>query len=446
MFSLIVPLLLGAAQAQQVGYLTREIHPKLQWSKCTASGGCSKVSGGVVVDAEWRWLHNVGGFHNCFIGNEWVSDTCNSSANCTTNCALEGAEYKSTFGVETNKDNVALRFKTSSAFAQNVNNRVFLLESDTKYQTFTLLNNEFAFDVDLSAVPCGLNSRLQFLAMDADGGVARWPSNKAGAAYGTGYCDATCTRGLKFLISGNKANYDGWTPSLWDARGGQGLEGACCSEFDLWSSNAHSYSTTSKLCLHDGYAACLGDNCGDEYYDRTAPCDRTGCDFNPFRLGATDFYGIGKKVDTRKKFTVVTQFHETEVTQYFVQGGKRFEAPSPVLPGFPEGNGLSGDYCDRRAESFGEPDKFKKFGGWGRHNDVLSQPLVLAISLSNDYWSHNLWLDSAYPVDADPHRPGVVRGDCPAGDHEPWVLEQLYPEAKAAWSNIRFGPIGSILA
>jgi cellulose 1,4-beta-cellobiosidase len=35
--------------------------------------------------------------------------------------------------------------------------------------------------------------------MDADGGVGRFPNNKAGAKYGTGYCDAQCARDIKFI-------------------------------------------------------------------------------------------------------------------------------------------------------------------------------------------------------------------------------------------------------
>lgn len=41
----------------------------------------------------------------------------------------------------------------------------------SKYQMFTLMNNEFAFDVDLSTVECGLNAALYFVAMDE---VSRW--------------------------------------------------------------------------------------------------------------------------------------------------------------------------------------------------------------------------------------------------------------------------------
>jgi cellulose 1,4-beta-cellobiosidase len=61
----------------------------------------------------------------------------------------------------------------------------------SKYQMFTLMNNEFTFDVDLSTIDCGLNSALYFVAMDEDGGMAKYSANKAGAKYGTGVsnCD-----------------------------------------------------------------------------------------------------------------------------------------------------------------------------------------------------------------------------------------------------------------
>ena len=39
-----------------------------------------------------------------------------------------------------------------------------------RYEMFHLLNQEFAFDVDVSNLPCGLNGALYFVAMDPDGG------------------------------------------------------------------------------------------------------------------------------------------------------------------------------------------------------------------------------------------------------------------------------------
>ena len=72
----------------------------------------------------------------------------------------------------------------------NVGSRTFMMDGEDKYEMFQLLNQEFTFDVDVSNMPCGLNGALYFVNMDADGGMSRFPSNKAGAAYGTGYCDA----------------------------------------------------------------------------------------------------------------------------------------------------------------------------------------------------------------------------------------------------------------
>ena len=73
------------------------------------------------------------------------------------------------------------------------------MESDSAYKTFNMKNQEFSFDVDMSKLPCGLNGALYFSQMDADGGLAKYPTNKAGAKYGTGYCDAQCPHDIKFI-------------------------------------------------------------------------------------------------------------------------------------------------------------------------------------------------------------------------------------------------------
>lgn len=64
---------------------------------------------------------------------------------------------------------------------------------------FSVLNQEFTFDVDMSQLPCGLNGAVYFVAMDSDGGMSRFSSNKAGAKYGTGYCDTQCPHDIKFI-------------------------------------------------------------------------------------------------------------------------------------------------------------------------------------------------------------------------------------------------------
>ncbi len=53
--------------------------------------------------------------------------------------------------------------------------------------------------VAVSTLPCGLNGALYFVQMDADGGLKRFPGNKAGGNLGTGYCDAQCPHDIKFI-------------------------------------------------------------------------------------------------------------------------------------------------------------------------------------------------------------------------------------------------------
>lgn len=55
------------------------------------------------------------------------------------------------------------------------------MDTDTTYKLFKPLNREFTFDVDVSTLPCGLNGAVYFSTMDADGGMAKYPNNKAGA-------------------------------------------------------------------------------------------------------------------------------------------------------------------------------------------------------------------------------------------------------------------------
>jgi cellulose 1,4-beta-cellobiosidase len=190
--------LLAVASAQQIGTNMAETHPSLTWSTCKAGGQCTSATGSVVVDANWRWLHNVGGFTNCYTGNTWDTSLCPDAETCAQNCALDGADYAGTYGVTTSGNALTLKFVTFSE-QKNVGSRLYLMSNDSSYQIFHLLNQEFTFDVDVSNLPCGLNGALYFSQMDADGGLSRFPTNKAGAKYGTGYCDSQCPRDLKFI-------------------------------------------------------------------------------------------------------------------------------------------------------------------------------------------------------------------------------------------------------
>lgn len=191
--------LLVAAGAQQAGTNTAETHPPLQVSICTSSG-CKTSAQSIVIDANWRWLHTTSGYTNCYTGNTWNATICPDGVKCAANCALDGADYSKTYGITTTGNALKLNFITKAS-QTNVGSRTYLMAagSTTKYQMLKLLNQEFTFDVDVSNLPCGLNGALYFSEMDEDGGMARFSTNKAGAKYGTGYCDAQCPQDIKFI-------------------------------------------------------------------------------------------------------------------------------------------------------------------------------------------------------------------------------------------------------
>lgn len=92
--------------------------------------------------------------------------------------------------------------------------------------------------------------------MDADGGQSKFPTNKAGAKYGTGYCDSQCPQDIKFI--NGKANIGPWTPSSNSANTGSGPLGSCCSEMDIWEANSISEAYTPHPCSPIGYKSCSG--------------------------------------------------------------------------------------------------------------------------------------------------------------------------------------------
>ncbi|RYP58661.1 hypothetical protein DL769_008847 [Monosporascus sp. CRB-8-3] len=441
MYTLIAAGLMGLAAAQQAGNQQTETHPRLSWGRCSGKGNCQTTNAEVVIDSNWRWLHSVDGTENCYDGNEWTN-VCSTGDDCAQKCALEGADYSGTYGASTSGDALTLKFVTKHQYGTNVGSRFYLMNGASKYQMFTLLNNEFAFDVDLSTVECGINSALYFVAMEEDGGTASYPSNKAGAKYGTGYCDAQCARDLKFI--GGKGNIEGWEPSDSDPNAGVGAMGSCCAEIDVWESNSHSFAFTPHPCTENEYHVCRDKDCGGTYSDDrfAGKCDANGCDYNPYRMGNTNFYGKGKTVDTSKKFTVVSRFENNKLTQFFVQNGKKIEIPGPTWEGLPASSAITPELCENQFKVFNDRDRFGECGGFPQLNRALQVPMVLVMSIWDDHYANMLWLDSIYPPEKE-GQPGAARGDCPQNSGVPSEVEASHPNAQVIWSNIRFGPIGS---
>ena len=153
-------VLIASVAAQQMGAYTPEVHPTLTSQKCTKAGGCTTVNSSVVLDAGYRWTHNVGGYDAC-VPAGFNATYCPDAATCAKNCALEGVDY-STYGISTSGDALTLSlYVTKNNITSKSSPRVYLLgENGMEYDMFSLLNKEISFDVDISKVPCQVNGAL----------------------------------------------------------------------------------------------------------------------------------------------------------------------------------------------------------------------------------------------------------------------------------------------
>ena len=251
--SIAISALFAACSAQQVGHQKANTDQALGLSYCSTSGGCAKQSRSVTMDANWRWLHNTGGYTNCYTGASWDKNECPDADTCAKQCAVDGVpqdEWKNTYGVTGDSDTLGLGFLTRGSYATNVGSRTFMMNGNDKYEMFKLKNKEFTFTVDVSNMPCGINGALYFVEMQEDGGKNEYTNDNAGAAFGTGYCDAQCPQDIKFIDG--KANSVGWNPSKTDPNAGTGEFGSCCAEMDIWEANSMAQAFTAHPCQIEG--------------------------------------------------------------------------------------------------------------------------------------------------------------------------------------------------
>eukprot|EP00727_Mastigamoeba_balamuthi_P010629 m51a1_g6189 putative glycoside hydrolase family 7 protein (517) ;mRNA; r:61959-63627 len=440
--------LFGCAVAQQAATLTRENKPQINTYDCTASG-CNVVYRAVTMDANWRWLHRTNSGQNCYSGN---TGACPDPESCARNCALDGCDYQGTYGVFANNDALTLRFVTHGPYSTNIGSRMFLMEDDSRYKMFKLINREFAFDVDVSQLPCGLNGALYFSEMAENGGMGVG-NNNAGAKYGTGYCDAQCPHDIKFI--NGEANIIDWNKSTTDVNAGTGKWGSCCGEMDIWESNKMSSAVTPHNCNFQGQKRCedpvtCGDTASGHRFDGV--CDKDGCDWNSYRMGDKDFFGPGKTVDTTRRFSVITQFVTSdntdsgdlvEIRRFYKQDNKVIANSFAKISGLTSFNSITDSMCKAQKSIFGDRDDFSAKGGMRNQGEMLRRGMVLVLSLWDDHDVNMLWLDSNMPATADASKAGVARGSCPTTSGKPTDVENTFPNAQVVFSNIRFGPIGS---
>ncbi|KAG6906830.1 hypothetical protein DXG01_011790 [Tephrocybe rancida] len=392
---------LAIVSAQQVGILAKT-HPKLLWYK-----------------------------------PDLGQNLCLDGATCTANYALDSADYHGVHGVTTSSDALTLKFITKGANT-NIGSHLYPLNSESKYELLKLLNQEFTFDVDVSNLPCGLNGALYFSRMDADGGVAKHSTNKAGAKYRTGYCDSWCPCNLKFIDGG--ANSFGWNGYSTDSNSGTGNYGACCNKMVIWGANKISAVYASHSYSVSGLSRCSDTVCGTSNYCGTV-CDPNGCDFNSYRQGDMTFHGPGLKVDTTKKFTVVTQFISSdgtangdliEIHHLYVQNSVVIQNSKTIIP-------LWIHTTPSPKAAFGNTKQFQAKGGLTAMGKAAKNGMVLVLSVDN-HTVNMLWLGA---TDASASTPGVGRGTCAHTSSTLTNVETNAPDSSITYSNICSGEIAS---
>lgn len=218
---------------------------------------------------------------------------------------------------------------------------------------------------------------------------------------------------------------------------------------DVWESNSLASAFTAHSCDVASQDRCIGEDCGTDANPYSGLCDPDGCDFNSYRVGASEFYGNSGKttIDSRRKITVVTQFHKSgeslsNIRRVYLQDGKVVFNPNVTIPGLDSSfDSIAEGYCTNQKTVFGDTDAFAKHGGLKKVGQSLDAGMVLSISLLTDP-SRFLWLDSQYPPERNVSLPGVMRGPCPVNGSGtlPYDPDRRW---SALFSNIRFGDIGS---
>ncbi|KAM0557036.1 hypothetical protein ACHAPJ_005716 [Fusarium lateritium] len=410
-FSILCSTLLIQVVVGQTPGNTTEVHPKLDTFRCTVLGGCKKTTNYIVVESSQHNIHQATSNANCGEWGEKPNATaCPDEASCARNCIIEGMSDYRTQGISTSGSAIRLQQQFNN---KTVSPRIYLLEENKqKYDMMHLVGAEFSFDVEMDKLPCGMNSALYLSEMLEDGGKSTSPNSKAGAYYGAGYCDAQCF--VTPFING-VGNIDG--------------HGSCCNELDIWEANSRATHIAPHPCTEPGLYECTGDECGS-----SGVCDKSGCAWNPNRVNAPGFYGRGDsfKVDSTRKFTVVSQFladkkgNLKELHRHYVQDGQLIESAVVNIEGPPKVNYINDEYCEAVNAT-----EYIRIGGTNQMGEAMSRGMVLVMSLWWDEGGFMNWLDQG------------EAGPCNATEGDPKNILKVVPNPEVTFSNIRIGEINS---
>ncbi|KAI6380456.1 hypothetical protein MCOR25_001647 [Pyricularia grisea] len=415
---------LSVVTGQQIGTEIPEIHPDLPTQFCTRKDGCVFRKTKVVADVMFRSMH-VKGNVSMPCTAAFGTPMCPDAATCTRNCVLEDVDY-STLGVSTNGTALKLRqYVFNGTEYVKVAPRVFLLGEDARnYELMRLVNMELAFDVDVSKLGCGMNGALYLSEMDVSG--SRSDLNPAGAAYGTGECDAQCFQNQNF--TNGVANLEYPPP------------GACCNELDIWEANREATALTPHTCSKPSSFRCTGEECGN---GKAGVCDKSGCQINPYKLGDKKFYGPGGTIDTTKRFTVLTQFvHEhpeagidiaragqlKEIRRKYIQDGRVIEDIHTSNASISPLKGMDQSFC----KTYGS-EAYTRLGGMVGMGQSMARGMVLIFSIWNSEGDFMNWLDAG------------DNGPCGPTDGDPKKIKQETPKVSVTYSNIKWGELDTVL-
>lgn len=181
--------LLASAVVAQKPIGGEDNHPPIKTWRCSHADGCVEHTNYLVLDSLAHPVYRASDGGSCGSwGNAPPEEACTTKEECAENCVMEAIPDYSVYGIETQDDALTLHQLKDG---QVVSPRVYLLdESKQEYEMLKLTGAEFTFDVDVSRLPCGMNSALYLSEMLKDGGKSEL--NKGGANFGTGYCDAQC--------------------------------------------------------------------------------------------------------------------------------------------------------------------------------------------------------------------------------------------------------------
>lgn len=195
---------------------------------------------------------------------------------------------------------------------------------------------------------------------------------------------------------------------------------------DIWEANARSNQIAPHTCGKSSLFTCSGDECGAG--DKTGLCDKIGCGDNPYKHRSDkNFYGYGLKVDTKRPFTVVTQFPAKDgvlqaIVRKYVQDGKVIDNTHTNIT-------MDQAYCNAQAGAEG----YNRLGGHKEMGEALARGMVLAMSI---WWSDSdnmSWLDGA----------ANNAGPCDPTEGNPTNIVKIEKDPTVTFSQIKWGEIGS---